>query len=462
MGMRVANLAVVSILVRAVVAVAAPATNVIFILTDDQGVWSLGCYGNREARTPEVDRLAAEGVRFTRAFAATPVCSPSRATFFTGRIASQHGIHDWIKNENMGERARACIPDETFLSSVLAKHGYTCGLVGKWHLGDSMTPQAGFSYWFALPQGSSPYQDADMIWRGKVIKTSGYITDRITDKAIEFLDLNKTRPFFLAITYNAPHSPYNGHPDELVDLFRDCPFKSVPDLPPHPWAVGQVGDLRTHKILSQYYAACTGISRGVGRVMDRLDELGLAQNTLVVYTSDQGFCCGHHGLWGKGNASNPRNMYDTSMQIPLIFRQPGRLPKGATTDALVCAYDFVPTILDHLGLPPSPGRNLPGRSFVPALQGRTAEGFDAIFGEYGRARAIRTATHKYVHRADGGPDELYDLQTDPDEMTNLIEKPGQRQLVLNLRKRLFEWFDRYAEAGRDPVGQEYLRPTKDE
>lgn len=440
---------------------AVPRTNVVFVMTDDQGAWSLGCHGNAEARTPGVDRLAAEGVRFTRAFAETPVCSPSRATFFTGRISSQHGIHDWIKHENMGERARPCIPDEVFLSSILAKHGYACGLAGKWHLGDSMRAQAGFSFWFAMPQGSSQYQDADMIWQGRLVKTSGYVTDRITDKAIEFLDGHRDKPFFLAVTYNAPHSPYNGHPAELVDLFKDCPFRSAPDVPTHPWSVPNVKAIRTPKILSQYYAACSGISRGVERICRRLDELGLAKDTLVVYTSDQGYCCGHHGLWGKGNASNPRNIYDTSLQVPLIFRQPGRLPEGTTTDALVSAYDFVPTVLDYLGLPPSPARNLAGQSVVPALHGKPLPGRDAVFAEYGRARMIRTADCKYIHRADGGPHELYDLRADPEESVNRVDRPDERERVRALRKRLFAWFEQYGEAGRDPVGQEYLRSSEE-
>ncbi|HOW70116.1 MAG TPA: sulfatase-like hydrolase/transferase [Phycisphaerae bacterium] len=440
-------------------ALAAEHTNVVFILTDDQGAWSLGCYGNSEARTPGVDHLAAEGIRFTRAFATIPVCSPSRATFFTGRIASQHGIHDWIKHENMGSRARVAVPEEdSLLSAILARQGYTCGLVGKWHLGDSARPHAGYTYWFSLLEGSSEYNNAEMIWEGKPTRTKGYLTDRITDKALDFLQSNKDRPFFLTVTYNAPHSPYRGHPAELVELFRDCPFNSIPRLPTHPWSTSKVEKLRTHQTLSQYFAACSAVSRGVERIARQLDDLGLSGNTLVVYASDQGYCCGHHGLWGKGNASNPRNIYDTSLQIPLIFRQPGRIPKGATTDALFGSYDFVPTVLAYLNLPPSTGRNLPGRSFVPAIKGQPWEPPDAVFAEYGRARMIRTATYKYVHRADGGPHELYDLQKDAGETTNLADQLEYRQRLVTLRTRLFKWFDKYAEAGRDPIGNEYLRP----
>jgi len=215
-------------------------------------------------------------------------------------------------------------------------------------------------------------------------------------------------------------------------------------------------------VRASYWAMCDLIDAQVGRLLDLLRQTGQDRNTLVIYASDQGYCCGHHGLWGKGNASNPRNIYDTSLQIPLIFRQPGRIPKGVTTEAMFSSYDFVPTVLAYLDLPPSTARNLPGQSFAPALKDRTWQGPDAVFAEYGRSRMIRTATHKLVHRADGGPDELYDLQKDPDEATNLAGKPEHRKQLVALRKRLFKWFDKYAEAGRDPIGNEYLRPDDEE
>ncbi|HSW46430.1 MAG TPA: sulfatase-like hydrolase/transferase [Phycisphaerae bacterium] len=438
-----------------------PATNLVFIMTDDQAVWSMGCYGNPEARTPTLDRMASEGIRFTRAYATIPVCSPSRATFLTGRIASQHGIHDWIKWENMGERARYAMQGEVLLSDTLSARGYTCGLVGKWHLGDSLHPHAGFSYWFALPQGSGAYNNAPMCWQGEVIDVPGYITDGITDHALKFMEANKDRPFFLFVSHPAPHSPWTGHPQDLVDEYMKCPFDSIPKEPPHPWISSNEKQLGSKPTLAQYFAAVSGVDRSVGRILKGLDDLKLADNTLVVYTSDQGYNFGHHGLVGKGNASNPRNMYDTSMQIPLIFRQPGRVPGGAETDAMFSAYDFVPTVLDYMGLPPSSGRNLPGKSFARVVRGEDRKGpVDAVFGEYGRARMIRTDRWKLVHRADGGPDELYDLQADPGEKTNLADKPELRKTYVELRTRIFKWFEQCVEAGRDPVGQEYL-PVSD-
>ncbi len=262
------------------------------------------------------------------------------------------------------------------------------------------------------------------------------------------------------VAYGAPHSPWKGHPQDLVDAYMKTPFDSIPKDPPHPWSITPASFYGHKENLAQYFAAVSGVDRNVERILKGLDDMKLAENTLVVFTSDQGFNVGHHGLWGKGNASNPRNMYDTSMQIPLIFRQPGRVPRGKETDALFSAYDFVPTVLDYMGLPPSPGRNLPGKSFASVIRGEKADGpADAVFGEYGRARMIRTDRWKLVHRCDGGPDELYDLQADPGEKTNLIDKPELRKTMIELRGRIFEWFERYTEIGTDPVGNEYLRPA---
>ncbi len=435
--------------------------NVVLIMTDDQGAWSLGCYGSPEAITPNIDRLAREGVRLTQAFATSPVCSPSRATFTTGRIPSQHGIHDWIKHENTGPRARYCLEGEWTLSDILAGHGYTCGISGKWHLGDSFRRKAGFSYWYVLPKGGSEYQDAEMFRHEQRVQTKGYLTDRITDGAVEFLEAHHDSPFYLEVQYNAPHTPYRGHPQELRDLFSECAFASIPKLPRHPWASSNIGQLGRREAKVNYFASCTGIDRGVGRVMETLRELNVHENTLVIFTSDQGYCIGHHGLWGKGNASNPRNAYDTSLRVPMIFHHPDVLPDGKVLDTMVSAYDFLPMLLAYLHLPPSLGRNLPGRSFADALKGKPLENWpDAIYAEYANLRMIRTADMKYVHRALGGPCELYDLKNDPDETTNLVEDPEYDQRRKQLRRKMFDWFAQYVEAGSDPVGQEYLRPDQ--
>ncbi len=176
--------------------------NVVFVLTDDQAPRSLGVYGNPEIQTPHCDRLAGEGALLNNAFCTTPVCSPSRMTLMTGQIPSQHGVHDWISDGNEGDQAKQYLAGEATFTQVLADNGYRCGLSGKWHMGDSPTPQAGFDYWFAMPTGGSRYQDPEMYWEGEKKVYPGYATDVITDKALEFIDASKDNPFFCFVSYN--------------------------------------------------------------------------------------------------------------------------------------------------------------------------------------------------------------------------------------------------------------------
>jgi len=428
--------------------------NVVFILTDDQGPWAAGCYGNPEIRTPNIDRLAGEGVRFQNFFCTSPVCSPARASLMTGRIPSQHGVHDWIRDRNMPPDAARYIQDLVCYTDVLAANGYVCGLSGKWHLGDSLTPQHGFSHWFALPTGGSHYQDAEMIRDGRVEVQPGYLTDVITDDAIRFIEENRERPFYLSIHYNAPHSPWTGHPQDIVDSYDDCPFKSCPQQAMHPWARSLTRScMGEREMLKGYFAAVTGADIGVGRVLDKLEELKLRANTLVVFTSDNGFSCGHHGFWGKGNGTYPMNMYENSVKVPFIVSHPGRLPSGKVTPAMMSQYDFMPTLLDYLGLPPVEDETLPGTSFVPVWTGQKQQMRDevVVYDEYGPVRMIRTRQWKYVHRYPYGPHELYELTNDPDERKNLVDDEARKPVVKEMRRRLARWFERYAVPGVDGV-----------
>ena len=447
--------------------------NVVFILTDDQGPWAMGCAGNPEIRTPNLDRLAEEGTRFSSFFCTSPVCSPARASLMTGRIPSQHGVHDWIRDRNMLPDPQQYIADFTCYTDVLADNGYTCGLSGKWHLGDSLEPQHGFSHWFAHQSGGGVYNNAPMIRDGVAFDAPGYVTDVITDDALEFLDAKKDETFYLSVHYTAPHAPWDGHPQDIVDSYDDCPFKSCPQEDSHPWFRGWLrrchGDRES---LKGYFAAVTAMDLNVGRILDKLDALGLAENTLVVFTSDNGFSCGHHGFWGKGNGTNPRNMYENSIKVPALFTHPGHIPEGATTDAMVSAYDFMPTLLDYVDLPLPDIGPAPGSSFAPILRGEEVGGRDAvvIFDEYGPVRMARTQDWKYVQRSFGGPDgpdELYDLAGDPDERRNLVDDPAQAQRIGDMRAMIDDWFARYVNPARDGLrrpgderGQnEYLPPN---
>ena len=423
-------------------------TNVVFILTDDQGVWAAGCYGNPEIRTPNIDRIAATGIRFGNFFCASPVCSPSRATFLTGRIPSQHGVHDWIRDGNVGPDAVPYLLGQMGYTDIMAQHGYMCGMSGKWHLGDSLRPQSSFAHWFVHQKGGGPYNNAPMVRDGRLVNEPGYVTDVITDDALGFIAAHADVPFYLSVHYTAPHSPWTGHPPEIVDSYEDCPFNSCPQEPRHPWA-GPLTDrvLGDRESLKGYFAAVTAMDANVGRILERLQKLGLCENTLIIFTSDNGFSCGHHGFWGKGNGTFPLNMYENSVKVPFIVSHPGHIPEGRVSDALVSAYDFMPTLLQYLGLPRPQGENLPGRSFLPLLLGESEIGRESvvIYDEYGPTRMIRTREWKYVHRYPYGPHELYDLVNDPDERHNLVEELEQHQRIEKMRQWLADWFARYVD-----------------
>ena len=379
--------------------------NIVFILTDDQGPWAAGCYGNPELRTPNIDRIAATGMRFDNFFCASPVCSPSRASFLTGQMPSAHGVHDWIRGGNYGDDAATYLEGQTDYTDLLAQAGWTCGISGKWHLGNSVLPQHGFSHWFVHKKGGGPYNDAPMIRNGELFNAPGYLTNVITDDALGFIDRHaaSAAPFYLSVHYTAPHSPWTGHPQAIVDSYDDCPFASCPQEEVHPWAGSLTRScLGDREMLKGYFAAVTAMDRDVGRILERLEQHGIRQRTLVVFTSDNGFSCGHHGFWGKGNGTFPLNMYENSVKVPFLVSHPGRVPAGRVVGELFSAIDFMPTLLAYAGvdLPEALRRGRAGRSFAELLEGGTAPARDrvVIYDEYGATRMIRTAEWKYVQR----------------------------------------------------------------
>ncbi|MCY4482723.1 MAG: sulfatase-like hydrolase/transferase [Spirochaetaceae bacterium] len=438
--------------------------NIVFILTDDQAIWAAGCYGNPEIRTPSLDRIAATGVRFENYFVTVPVCSASRATLLTGRIPSQHGVHDFLKGPRaLGADPRTFLTDEVCYTDVLAEHGWNCALSGKWHLGSSSLPQHAFSHWFAHPRGAGFYNNHDMIRDGETVTTSGYVTNVITDDALAYIDAHAAdeSPFYLSVHYTAPHAPWTGHPQDIVDSYDDCAFESCPQEKLHPWAKvpkgspfaassGLSDNMGNRESLKGYFAAVTALDLDVGRILDKLEEKGLRGDTLVVFTSDNGYSCGHHGFWGKGNGTSPVNMYENSIKVPFLATHPGVIPEGIVQSAMVSEHDFMPTLLEYVGLPP-PDTNLAGISFLAALKDEQASGREqvCVYDEYGSCRMIRTAQWKYVHRYSDHPNELWDLVNDRDERTNLIDDPAQADRIKELRGQMEEWFDRYVEPDKD-------------
>jgi len=432
--------------------------NVVFILSDDQGAWAMRCAGNADIVTPSLDRIAASGVRFTSFFCTSPVCSPARASLLTGEIPSRHGVQDWIRDGNVGAGRIDYLEGRPLLTDIVAKAGYRCALIGKWHLGASDVPRPGHVRWFAHASGMSPYYDAPMIDERQPRTIARYLTDELTDQALVFLDDESPRvqPFWLALNYTAPHYPWiDSHPRQYTDRYADCAFASCPQEPPHPFsATGNPatdeGHRRRRESLVGYFAAVTAMDAGIGRVLDRVDALGLARSTLVIFMSDNGMNCGHHGIWGKGNGTRPQNMYDTSVKVPALFMQPGRIAP-AVRDDLVSGYDVFPTLLDYVGIPDTAIHRRPGRSFRTLLENgvANAERDVVVYDEYGPVRMVRTREWKYVHRIPDGPHELYDLAHDPDERTNRIGDEPTATIAAALRARLDAWFAEYVDPLQD-------------
>ncbi|MBI5688604.1 MAG: sulfatase-like hydrolase/transferase [Verrucomicrobia bacterium] len=447
-------------LVLSLAASAAAATrppNLIFILTDNQGAWTLGCYGNPDIRTPHVDRLAAEGLRFTRALSSNPVCSPTRATFLTGLLPSQHGVHSFLDPKfMMGPEAYNTLREFTSLGEILRDAGYVCGLSGKWHLGANLTPSEGFTSWVTKPDGHTrEFYDQEVIEDGKVRKEAGYTTDLWTRKGIEFIERNRERPFFLFLAYNGPyvlgqlmnHPPRNRH----AAYYRGRHFTSFPVDAMHPWQNANKGFHNRQLAMERTAAEVSGVDDGVGEILATLQRLGLGDDTVVVYASDQGWMGGQNGMWGMGDHFRPTGAHELMMQIPLIFRHPGRIPAGRTSDLLVSNYDFLPTILAHLDLgakmPTAP--RSPGRDFSAALRGGSPPWDNVIYFEMETTRAIRTDDWKYVARFPNGPFELYDMKRDPRERFNLYGQPGMEERRAELSRRLEDFFARHADPQYD-------------
>lgn len=478
--------------------------NIIFIMTDDHASHALSCYGSRINQTPQLDRLAREGMRFENCFCTNSICAPSRAVILTGKYSHLNGKIDNSGNPFDGSQ-------QTY-PKLLQAAGYDTAMIGKWHLRSNPT---GFDYWQILP-GQGSYYNPDFIrMDGSRKRYEGYCTDLITDFSIDWLENrpDKNKPFLLISQHKAPHRPWAPHsrhlgayphgtipePETLFadhskrtpasdesemalrDHFswsHDMKFKGdnlffdfftsemqfheyqrmSPDeqrlwdayYEPENQAFieqmkgGQLSDddivrWKYQRYMHDYLGSLAAVDEGVGRLLDYLDESGLADNTIVVYTSDQGFYLGDHGWFDK------RFMYEESLRMPLLVRWPGRIQPGAVNEDLVLNLDFAETLLDAAGV--DVPAEMQGESIKSILLGQTPGDWrEAIYYHYyefpsihqvKRHYGVRTQRYKLIHfYYDIDCWELYDLRTDPHELVNLYENPAYAETVKKLKTTL--------------------------
>jgi arylsulfatase A-like enzyme len=436
-------------------------SNLIVFMTDDHGAWASSPYGCKEFHTPNLQALSDGGARFTRAYAATPVCSPSRMTYITGTLPSRHTVQDWlVPADSFGPKSRRWLDGLTTYSSLLAKAGYRCGMTGKWHMGHDDEAQEGFTYWATVPGGGGTFKDVSFIQNGQKVPKSGFKEDAIGDFALDFLEQGQRQdPFFLLVPFYAPHTPYDFQPEEDRAPYAHSRFPCYPRGERHPWANR---GLRVHHLneasMRAYGSLITGMDRNIGRILRYLEMTGQRESTTIVFTADQGWNAGHHGFWGKGNGTWPFNMFEESIQVPMIWNHPGRIRAGQTLTPMVSSYDFAPTVLDWMGVPAmaaAPER--PGRSYAGFLRGKRPKWENELYFEYSMVRAVRTQNLKLVERTKEWPSELYDLEKDPGETRNLIDDPEYSKQRAALSSRIQAFFTRTGapphEQWRDPVKQ---------
>jgi len=473
--------------------------NILFIMSDDHDARAISCYGAKINNTPNIDRIANQGMKFTNCFVTNSICGPSRAVILTGKYSHVNGfmVNEYTKFD----------PNQQTVAKLLKQAGYQTAVIGKWHLGSA--PQ-GFDYWKILP-GQGDYYNPDFIEMGKKKQEQGYVTDLITDSALQWLKQRDTdKPFMLMYQHKAPHRKWLPpikylhkyddvtipEPETLWDDYRTrsraaheqkmtiARYMTAEDLKlvdidalrkkkktdltygegmfvrmnkeqQKAWEAAynpkneafrkahlKGKDLvrwKYQRYIKDYLRCVDSIDENVGRVLDYLDKSGLAENTIVVYTADQGFYLGEHGWFDK------RFIYETSLHMPFIIRYPKEIKAGTTSDAFVSNLDFAETFLDFAGVPIP--KDMQGQSFRPILRGHVPAdwrrsfyyhyyeypGWHMVKQHYG----VRTDRYKLIHfYYDIDAWEMYDLQKDPNELNNIYGNPNYAEVQKKLEIEL--------------------------
>lgn len=465
--------------------------NIVFIFSDDHAHQAISAYGSKVNKTPNIDRLARDGMRFDRCYVTNSICGPSRAVILTGKYSHKNGFYT---NERMNFDG-----SQTTFPKLLQAAGYQTAIVGKWHLGSDPT---GFDHWDVLPGQGRYYSPVFLSPKGREV-APGYATDVITDKALTWLERrDEQKPFLLMLQHKAPHREWAPSPAHLTafadhgipepeTLFDDYShrssaakaatmriadhmaldsdlkvfgpeneygkylFKLMTPEQQAAWKAAfdadnlefleanlqgkELARWKYQRYMRQYLSCIQSVDDNIGRVLDYLDEHGLADNTIVVYASDQGFYLGEHGWYDK------RWMYEQSLRTPLIVRWPGKVKPGSVDNHIVSNVDFAETFLEVAQV--QPPAEMQGRSLVPVLTGETPEDWrDSFYYHYyegppavhtvAEHYGVTNGRHKLIHFYKLGEWELFDLEKDPQEMRSVYDEPEYAAVVTELKKEL--------------------------
>ncbi len=433
--------------------------NVVFIMTDDQAPWALGV-ANPNVRTPNLDLMCRQGARFSNFFGVSAVCSPCRASLMTSRYSTEIGIPDYIPES---DRETGLDPAIATWPRVLSDAGYRTSLIGKWHLGGSdrhHPTKFGYDDFIGFRYGAGISKDPVVEIQGKGTQMEGYTPDILTDFAIEFVQRGGSEPFLLSLHYWAPHTnTENRTPDgDRTWLpLRDedwNPFKGLDPVLPHP-NYPKLDIPRLVRMTREYCASISSVDRNVGRLMGALSEIGVEEQTVVIFTSDNGYNMGHNGIWHKGNGrwileddrGDRPNLYDNSLGVPAIVRWPGRIRGGMVIGQTVTHLDWFPTLVEMTDSPWE-GDLVRGRGLLPLLQGRKVSWSNDLFAQYSmwdwnqtgaKLRTFRSGGWKMVRDfAETVDDELYHLEADPRETTNMMDSrdPVAEKMKLSLGRSM--------------------------
>lgn len=454
--------------------------NIVVIMTDNQPNDAVGCYGNDEIYTPNIDALAANGLRFNNAYCPNAMCSPSRASVWTGRMPCQHGVHTWLDDRLMNQWPDDwnAIAEFQTLPEILKSNGYDTAMIGKYHLGKLDKAQNGIDHWVTMARGHTlDFYGNEMRVNDETFIHEGHSVDFFSEKAVDYIFERADapdKPFLLMLPYNGPYGHWpsimGAAKNEFWENYKHMPMNSVPREGINKKAI-EVFQLATNYLskkkggpdfssllqmpndlttLRNYYSQVSVIDKGVGQVMSALKAGGLDENTIVIYTADHGFSLGHHGFWGHGQATWPSNAFRIAYNIPMIMSGPGVLVQGSS-EAYINSTDLFATLLDHLGIWETlEKKNIPSRSFAKLLDNGKADWTNEVFLEQEETRAIRTPTWSYFKRFTDSKNypltnELYDLREDPDERLNLSGVKNYQEIERELSNKINTFFRIYAD-----------------